>query len=199
MPQNLILASGSVFRRKMLADAGVPCDIVRPGLDERALEAPLLETGALPEDVALVLAGAKAVAVSEAHPERLVLGCDQTLSLGDEIFHKPLDMEAARRQLLKLSGRTHHLHSAAVLARSGEVLWRHGALSAMTMRSLSPAFVGRYCAVAGEEILGSVGAYQVEGLGIRLFERIEGDFFAIVGLPLLPVLSALREHGVLDD
>ncbi len=199
MPANLILASGSVFRRKMLLDAGVPCDAVRPDLDERALEAPLLEAGAAPEDVALALAEAKAVAVSEAHPARLVLGCDQTLVLGGEVFHKPPDMEAARRQLRKLSGQTHHLHSAAVLARNGEVLWRHAARSVMTMRHLSPAFIGRYCAAAGEQILSSVGAYQIEGLGVQLFERIEGDFFAIVGLPLLPVLSALREHGVLDE
>lgn len=198
MTAPLILASGSRFRQKMLADAGVPAEIVPPDLDERALEAPLAESGATPEDVALVLAEAKAVTVSENRPGRWVLGCDQTLSLGEEIFHKPADMEAARRTLLALRGKTHHLNSAAVLARDGEAAWRHMAVARMTMRMLDPAFVGRYLAAAGSGVLASVGAYQVEGPGIQLFERIEGDFFAIVGLPLLPVLAALREYEVID-
>lgn len=194
----LILASASPFRRKMLADAGVPFETVLPEIDERAVDAPLQGTGATPAEVAAVLAEAKALDVAARMPGRLVLGCDQTLSLADEILHKPRDMEDARRHLLALSGRTHHLNSAAVLARDGRTVWRHTAQAAMTMRPLDPAFIGRYLARGGAKALASVGAYQVEGEGAQLFERIEGDFFAIVGLPLLPVLAALRAEGVID-
>ncbi|TIV90116.1 MAG: septum formation inhibitor Maf, partial [Mesorhizobium sp.] len=119
----------------------------------------------------------------------LVLGCDQTLSLGDEVFHKPADMEGARRHLLALSGKTHQLNSAAVLCRDGEVLWRHVGVASLTMRKLDPAFVGRHLARVGAKALGSVGAYQIEGEGIQLFEKIEGDYFTIVGLPLLALLK----------
>lgn len=194
----LILASGSLFRQRLLAEAGVPFEVVLPDLDERAVEAPLRATGATPEAIADVLAQAKAVNVSERMPGLLVLGCDQTLSLGDVIFHKPKDMEGARRHLLALSGRAHHLNSAAVLARDGGPVWRHTAVARMTMRPLDPAFIGRHLARVGEKALSSVGAYQIEGEGAQLFERIEGDFFAIVGLPLLPVLAALRAEGAID-
>lgn len=198
MAETLILASGSPFRRTMLENAGVTVEAIPAALDERALEAPLKDSGASPEDVALVLAEAKALAVSEAHPSRLVLGCDQTLSLGDAIFHKPADMEGARRHLLALSGRTHHLNSAAVLARDGAVLWRHVGVAALTMRKLDPAFIGRHLARVGAGALQSVGAYQIEGEGIQLFEKIEGDYFTIVGLPLLAVLGELRRLGAID-
>lgn len=198
MAETLILASASPFRKAMLENAGVAVEAVPAELDERALEAPLDGSGASPEDVALVLAEAKAFAVSEKHPTALVLGCDQTLSLGDEILHKPADMEAARRRLLALSGRTHHLNSAAVLARGGAVLWRHVGVASLTMRALDPAFVGRHLARVGAKALHSVGAYQIEGEGIQLFDRIEGDFFTIVGLPLLPVLAELRRLGAID-
>lgn len=198
MPEKLILASGSPFRKAMLENAGVAVEAVPPELDERALEAPLKDSGASPEDVALVLAEAKAVAVSERHPGRLVLGCDQTLSLGDEIFHKPADMEGARRHLLALSGKTHHLNSAAVLARDGAILWSHVGVASLTMRKLDPAFVGRHLARVGARALQSVGAYQIEGEGIQLFDRIEGDHFTIVGLPLLAVLAELRSLGAID-
>lgn len=198
MPEKLILASASPFRKAMLENAGVPVEAAPADLDERALEAPLKDSGASPEDVALVLAEAKAVEVSERKPGRLVLGCDQTLSLGDEIFHKPADMEGARRHLLALSGRTHQLNSAAVLARDGRVLWRQVGVASLTMRSLDPAFVGRHLARVGQKALQSVGAYQVEGEGIQLFEKIEGDHFTIVGLPLLAVLAELRRLGAID-
>lgn len=194
----LILASGSAFRQKMLADAGVPFEVALPDLDERAVEAPLRDGGATPAEVAEALAEAKALDVSRRMPDRLVLGCDQTLSLGDELFHKPRDMEGARRHLLALSGRTHHLNSAAVLARNGAAVWRHTEVARMTMRPLEPASIGRYLAAVGEAALASVGAYQIEGAGAQLFERIEGDFFSIIGLPLLPVLAALRAEGVVD-
>jgi septum formation protein len=146
----------------------------------------------------LVLAEAKAVNVSTRKPGALVLGCDQTLSLGDEIFHKPADMEGARRHLLALSGKTHQLNSAAVLARDGKVLWRHVGIASLTMRKLDPAFIGRHLARVGERALQSVGAYQIEGEGIQLFEKIEGDYFTIIGLPLLPLLAELRRCGAID-
>ncbi|WP_187968956.1 Maf-like protein [Aquibium microcysteis] len=194
----IILASASPYRRKLLEDAGLEFTVLKPDLDERAIEAPLARTGVTAEEVALVLAEAKATAVSEARPGALVIGSDQTLSLDDETFHKPADMEGARRHLLKLSGRTHHLNSAVVLARNGEAIWRHVSVARMTMRHLDPGFIGRHLAAVGEVALTSVGAYQIEGRGIQLFETIEGDHFTIVGLPLLPLLSALRELGAID-
>ncbi|MCF6109733.1 Maf-like protein [Mesorhizobium muleiense] len=198
MAEKIILASGSPFRKALLVHAGVPVEAVPAEVDERALEAPLQGSGAWPEDVALVLAEAKATEVSERKPGALVLGCDQTLSLGDEVFHKPADMEAARRHLLALSGKTHQLNSAVVLARDGAVLWRHVGVASLTMRKLDPAFIGRHLARVGAKALSSVGAYQIEGEGIQLFERVEGDYFTIVGLPLLPVLAKLRDLGAID-
>ncbi|MBZ9963786.1 Maf-like protein [Mesorhizobium sp. BR1-1-2] len=198
MTEKIILASGSPFRKAMLLASGIDVEAVAPDVDERALEAPLQGSGASPEDVALVLAEAKATEVSERRPGALVLGCDQTLSLGDEVFHKPADMEGARRHLLALSGKTHQLNSAAVLIRDGEVLWRHVGIASLTMRKLDPAFIGRHLARVGSRALSSVGAYQVEGEGIQLFEKIEGDHFTIVGLPLLPLLAELRTLGAID-
>lgn len=197
MSKAIVLASGSPFRRALLANAGLDFSTVKSAIDERAVEAAI--TGEVtPEDVASILAEAKALDVSERHPEALVIGSDQTLSLGDEIFHKPADMEGARRQLLKLSGKTHSLNSAIVLAQGGETLWRHVGVARLTMRKLEPAFVGRHLARVGAKALESVGAYQIEGEGIQLFDRIEGDYFTIVGLPLLPLLAALRERGAID-
>ncbi|PZV38620.1 Maf-like protein [Mesorhizobium kowhaii] len=198
MTEKIILASGSPFRKAMLVNAGVDVEAVAAAVDERALEAPLQDSGVSPEDVALVLAEAKATEVSERRRGALVLGCDQTLSLGDEVFHKPADMEGARRHLLALSGKTHQLNSAAVLVRDGQVLWRHVGIASMTMRKLDPAFIGRHLARVGAKALASVGAYQVEGEGIELFEKIEGDHFTIVGLPLLPLLAELRDLGAID-
>ena len=182
----------------MLRNAGIPFEAVQPDIDERAAEAPLRGSGATPADVALVLATAKALNVAESRPGTLVLGCDQTLSLGDEVFHKPADMEAARRHLLALSGKTHQLNSAAVLVRDGQQLWSHVGIANLTMRRLTPAFIGQHLARVGERALSSVGAYQIEGEGIQLFERVDGDYFTIVGLPLLAVLAALRDLGAID-
>ena len=198
MAEDIILASGSPFRRKMLADAGVTFSVERPEIDERAVEAPLLDSGATPEEVALILAEAKAVDVSARHPKTIVIGSDQTLSLEGELFHKPSDMEGARRHLLRLSGKTHQLNSAVVLASDGEAFWRHVSVASLTMRALSPAFIGRHLASVGAAALTSVGAYQMEGEGAQLFKHIEGDHFTIVGLPLLPLLAALRERGAID-
>jgi len=198
MVERIVLASGSPFRKAMLEAAGVDVDVVSAKIDERVVEKTLEGTGASPEDVAQVLAEAKALDVSERNPGRLVLGCDQTLSLGDELFHKPKDMEDARRHLLKLSGKTHQLNSAAVLARNGETFWHRVGVANLTMRKLEPAFIGRHLARVGPMALNSVGAYQVESEGIQLFEKIEGDHFTIVGLPLLPLLKELRDLGVID-
>ncbi|MGX7875896.1 Maf-like protein [Mesorhizobium sp. ORM6] len=198
MTEKIILASGSPFRKALLVNAGVDVEAVPADVDERALEAPLQHSGVSPEDVALVLAEAKATEVSERRRGALVLGCDQTLSLGDEVFHKPADMEGARRHLLALSGKTHQLNSAVVLVRDGKVLWRHVGIASMTMRKLDPGFIGRHLARVGAKALASVGAYQVEGEGIQLFEKIEGDHFTIVGLPLLPLLAELRTLGAID-
>ncbi|MCT7376243.1 Maf-like protein [Chelativorans salis] len=194
----IVLASTSPFRRQLLENAGLAVNPVAPEVDERALEAPLEGSGASAEDVALILAEAKAVDVSERYPEEWVVGGDQTLSLEDRMFHKPQDMGGARRHLLALSGRTHQLNSAVVLSRGGGVVWRHVAVARMTMRPLDPGFIGRYLSRVGDKALSSVGAYQVEGEGIQLFEKIEGDYFTIVGVPLLPLLAKLREIGAID-
>jgi septum formation protein len=188
----LILASKSPFRAMILNNAGVPFRAEAANIDERTVEAPLFNSGATPEDVAQVLAEAKAMDVSERFPEEIVLGSDQTLSLGDEVFHKPRDLEEARRHLLRLSGRTHQLNSAMVIAKNGETIWRHLSIARLTMRDLSPEFIGRHLAEIGEGALQSVGAYKYEGRGIQLFEKIEGDYFTIVGLPIIPLLRELR-------
>jgi septum formation protein len=198
MTDRIILASGSPFRKALLANAGVQFSAVPAEIDERAVEAPLQGSGTTPEDVALILAEAKALDVSERNPGALVIGCDQTLSLGDHVFHKPDGMEGARLHLLSLSGKTHQLNSAVVLARDGETLWRNVSVARLTMRKLDPAFIGRHLARVGDKALASVGAYQIEGEGIQLFEKIEGDYFTIVGLPLLPLLAALRDLGAID-
>ncbi|BDA86861.1 Maf-like protein [Aureimonas sp. SA4125] len=198
MTKGILLASGSSFRRDMLRKAGVDITVEASTLDERALEAPLQQSGTSPEDVALILAEAKAMDVSGRHPGLLVIGADQTLSLGDRVFHKPADMEAARRNLLALSGQTHRLNSAVVLVRDGTVVWRHVGVAELTMRALDPRFIGRYLAAVKERALGSVGAYQIEAEGIQLMERVEGDIFTIIGLPLLPLLAELRALGEID-
>lgn len=198
MPETVVLASGSPFRRKMLEDAGVAVEAVPANIDERAVEAAVEGSGVTPQELAAILAEAKALDVSERMPGRLVIGADQTLSLGDEVLHKPADMDAARRRLLLLSGKTHELNSAVVAARDGAVLWRHVGVARLTMRDLAPGFVGRHLSRVGDKALSSVGAYQIEGEGIQLFEAVEGDHFTIVGLPLLPLLGELRRLGAID-
>jgi septum formation protein len=141
---------------------------------------------------------AKAAAVSEARPADLVIGADQVAALAGERLVKPENMETARRQLLKLCGKTHALHSAVAVARGGEILWQHAETAHLTMRPLTPAYVGRYLAEVGQAALESVGAYQLEGRGIQLFDSIDGDYFAILGLPLLPLLAFLRSEGVVE-
>jgi septum formation protein len=194
----LVLASASRIRQTLLENAGLAFTVMPASIDERAAEQPLIDAGAPPEDLALALAMVKATTVSGARPDDLVIGADQVLAFEGERMTKPADMEAARRQLLKLSGKTHELHSAVVCARGGEVVWQHLATAHLKMRKLDPAEIGRYLAAVGTDAMSSVGAYQVEGRGIRLFEAIEGDYFAILGLPLLPLLAYLRSAGIID-
>ncbi|MBK8456194.1 MAG: Maf-like protein [Phyllobacteriaceae bacterium] len=198
MYKPVILASQSPIRKTLLAGAGIEFATDSARIDERAVESALAGSGATPADLAEVLAVAKAEETSLRHPGALVIGCDQTLSLGDEVLHKCPDMEAARRRLLQLSGKTHELNSAVAIAVDGDAVWRQTVIARMTMRSLSPAFIGRHLDAAGEKALGSVGAYQIEGEGINLFEAIDGDFFTIAGLPLLPLLAELRRLGAID-
>lgn len=193
--QPLILASRSAIRRQMLEAAGLPVEVASADVDERALEDAERRAGAGPAEVALALAIAKARAVSVTRPGRLVLGADQTLDLEGEALHKPTGLDAAAVQLRRLAGRSHALHSAAALVRDGQVMARAVDSARLTMRPLDSAMIARYLAAAGEGVLGSVGAYQLEGLGVHLFARIEGDHFTILGLPLTVLLDRLRELG----
>jgi len=198
MTTRIILASASPFRLAMLRNAGIETEANPSRIDERAVEEAVGDAAISPENLAWILAEAKAEEVSERFPGALVIGSDQTLSLGDEVLHKAADMEEARRRLLKLSGKTHHLNSAVVLARDGKALWGHVSVASMAMRKLDPAYVGRYLSRVGDQVLRSVGVYQIEGEGIQLFDSIEGDHFTIVGMPLLPLVAELRRLGAID-
>lgn len=195
---NLILASGSRHRAMVLENAGLTFAQIPSELDERAVEAPLAQANVLPEDRAEILAEAKAIDVAERHSGHLVIGCDQILSLAGKVLHKVNTIEDAQARLLDLQGRTHMLHSGIVLVRDGETLWRHVAACTMTMRVMDPGFIGRHLADVGEAALSSVGAYQIEGRGAQLFEKIEGDLFSVIGVPLLPLLEELRRLKVID-
>ncbi|BCB17415.1 Maf family protein [Bosea sp. ANAM02] len=192
-PEPLILASGSATRRDMLLAAGIPVEVIKPEIDERAVEKPLVDRGVPADQVAAALACAKALAVSRDRPGRFVLAADQTLTCEGVSFHKPEDLAAAERQIASLAGRSHELHSAFVIACDGAPLAEGLEVARLTMRPLQPDFIARYLAVAGAAALSSVGGYQVEGPGAQLFDTIEGDHFTILGLPLLAVLAALRE------
>jgi septum formation protein len=196
----LILASESKSRARILEAAGLAFIIEPPGLDEATMrQAVSGEELLAPHDVAEVLARAKAEAVSDLARQAYVVAGDQILALGDTILSKPDNMEAARRQLLVLSGKTHSLHTSVAVATNGAAIWAETTIATLTMRKLSPEFIGRYLAAAGDEVLSSVGAYQIEGLGVQLFEKIEGDYFSILGLPLLPLLDTLRREGVIES
>lgn len=196
--RRIVLASASRTRREMLTAAGVRFEIRPADVDERAIREALTAGGATiePGDIAEVLARAKAEAVSEKDPTALVIGADQVLALGDAIFEKPADIFAAREALEQLRGRTHQLHAAVVLAENGEVTWAASDQAHLTVRNFSPRFLTDYLAAAGERVCESVGAYQLEGLGVNLFERIEGDYFTILGMPLLPLLAEMRARGL---
>jgi nucleoside triphosphate pyrophosphatase len=194
--QPLILASQSRVRQMLLANAGIECEAVAADIDERAIQ----KQSELrrPAEVAALLALQKARAVAQNHPERMVLGADQTLALGDRLFDKPAGRLEAAAQLRALSGNTHELHSAVALIDHGRVLDQRVSAARMTMRPLSDQAIENYLDAAGTAVTTSVGAYQFEGLGVHLFERIEGDHFTILGLPLLLLLPTLRDNGVIE-
>jgi len=197
---DLILASASPTRQAMLRAAGVAFVADPAAVDEDETRASLKAERAPPRAIAEALAELKARRVAHRHSGTLVLGCDQVLAMspeiGAEMLDKPADMAAARAQLRLLSGRAHHLISVAVVVRDGQRLWHHAGMARLTVRPLSDCFIDSYLASVGTDALGSVGAYRLEGPGAQLFSSVEGDFFTVLGLPLLPLLGFLREHGV---
>lgn len=195
-PQPLVLASKSDIRGKILAAAGLRFGIRPAQIDERGVEA---KAGAVDAAAAAaLLARAKADAVAATQTGHLVLGCDQTLALGNTRFSKPANRTEAAQQLRALRGQTHALHSALALVRDGKVLFELTDTARLTMRDFSDRFLDDYLDMAGDTALSSVGGYQLEGIGIHLFERVEGDYFTILGLPLLPLLAYLRKNGFVD-
>lgn len=192
----LVLASTSAARQRILRAAGLRFTAEASYVDETSVIESLAAERAKPRDVADALAELKAVKISNRHPEATVIGADQVLSLGTEMFQKPGGRDQARAQLLRLRGRTHVLSSAVCVARGGSVVWRVVEEARLTMRAFSDEFLDAYLVDAGEDILGSVGAYHVEGLGVQLFSKVEGDVFTIQGLPLLPLIDFLRTHGM---
>jgi len=197
--REIVLASGSRARREMLAAAGLHFTVQAADVDEPAIRARLLKDDASvePKRIAAVLAAAKAEDVSGKIGGSLIIGADQVLALGDELLSKAPNMEAARAALRKLRGRTHELHSAVAIAEKGKVTWAHVATARLTMRDFSDAFLDDYLLRAGDRVGQSVGAYELEGIGVQLFDRIEGDYFTILGLPLMPVLAELRVRGII--
>ena len=198
---SIALASSSPTRQRLLRSAGIEFQAITALVDEAVVRETLTADGETiePGDMAEILARAKAEDVSARHPDAVVIGADQVLSLGDEVFNKPGMLDAARDTLLALRGRTHQLHTAVAIAENGETSWVFVDTAHMTMRDFSPVFLGRYLALAGGEVLDSVGAYQLEGPGIQLFEKVDGDFFSILGLPFLPLLRELRARKVITE
>jgi septum formation protein len=191
----LILASRSQARQALLANAGINVEAVPAEIDERAVQQ---ASGlAAPGDIAALLAREKALAVSMHHSGSFVIGADQTLALGERLFSKPAGRAEAAQQLHALAGHRHDLHSAVAVARDGKILFADANTARMTMRRLGKAEIDVYLDQAGDAVTSSVGAYQIEGLGVHLFERIEGDHFTILGLPLLPLLAFLRSQQLL--
>ncbi len=191
----LVLASQSRARQMLLANAGIRFEAVAAAIDERAVAQSSRLSA--PGDIAVLLARQKALAVSARQAGRFVVGADQTLALGERLFSKPAGRAQAAEQLRALAGQSHELHSAVAVARDGKTLFEAIAIARMTMRGLSEAEIDAYLDEAGEAVTTSVGAYQLEGLGVNLFERIEGDHFTILGLPLLPLLAFLRRERLL--
>jgi septum formation protein len=197
----VVLASSSQTRRRLLEDAGLAVEALAPRVDEDEVKLALKAEGATAIQVAETLAELKARRVGERLPPAggpgpLVIGADQMLVCEDAWFDKPADRAAARDQLLALSGKTHTLETAVCVVRDGGRIWHHNARARLTMRAFGAAFVDRYLDAAGDAVLASVGGYRLEGLGAQLFARVEGDFFTVLGLPLLPLLDLLRSNGV---
>jgi septum formation protein len=192
----LILASQSPARQALLANAGIAFEAIPAELDELAIQ--LASALSAPGEIAALLARDKALFVSANHHDRFVVGADQTLILGERLFSKPAGRAQAAAQLRALAGQSHELHSAVAVVRDGEILFEDVSIARMTMRPLDDNAISAYLDAAGAAVTTSVGAYQLEGLGVHLFERIEGDHFTILGLPLLPLLKFLRSQGLLQ-
>jgi septum formation protein len=198
MAAGLILASNSASRKMLMTGAGLAFTTQAADIDERQIEAEWTARDAAPSDIAVALAEAKAVAVSQTAPEAYVIGSDQVLSLHGRLLHKPKDMDEAGQHIRAMSGTTHHLNCGIAIAHRGKVVWSDVSIAQMTMRSISETFLQNYLTISGEGILGSVGAYHFEGPGIQLFEKIEGDYFTILGLPMLTLLAGLRKLDLID-
>ena len=197
MSQPLLLASASVIRRDLLISAGVSVEALPARIDESSMRASLLAAGAPPRDIADALAEAKARKMSDKHPDRMVLGCDQVLEHRGEILSKPFSLEDARAQIMRLSGDRHRLLSAAVLYEAGKPVWRHVGVVRLTMREISEPYLDDYLARNWDSIRHSVGGYKLEEEGARFFTRIEGDYFTVLGLPMLELLAYLTLRGVI--
>lgn len=195
--QPLILGSSSSTRRAILEGVGIPVEVKHPHVDEQAIVTSLLTERRDPNEIAVALAHAKAEAVVRKHPDRLVLSADQTLDLENSLLMKPKDRTSAALQLSRLRGKTHYLHSAVVLRRGETVLWAGFQSATMRMRNFSDEVLLTYLEVMGDKLLTSVGCYQIEGFGALLFDEVEGEHTTILGLPLYPVLHALRDAGSL--
>lgn len=194
----LVLASKSISRRQILENAGVPFDWIDANIDEDEIKQQGLGDHLSPDDIALKLAHAKAERIFDENPDALVLGCDQILVCDGDIYDKPIDTNQAREHLIRFRGRTHHLISAMTLLKSDAESWRFCDHATLTVRDISDPFLDEYLKSEGDSILSSVGAYRLEGRGIQLFDDIVGNYFTILGLPLLPLLSELRRRGVLE-
>jgi septum formation protein len=197
--KEIILASTSATRLAMLEAAGLALRVVAPEVDERPVKVKLAATRARAETLATTLAELKAVAVSKQFPEALVIGADQVLDCDGKLFDKPVGRDGAKRQLKDLRGKRHRLLSAVAVATGGEVAWKHVAAASLSMRVFSDAFLDSYLERAGDDVLGSVGAYRIEGLGAQLFAKVDGDQSTILGLPLLPLLDHLRLAGAIGS
>jgi septum formation protein len=191
----LILASASRSRARMLKNAGISTEAIASGVDEDAIKQDGLVDGLLMDDIAMALAQAKALAISAQHPNALVIGADQILVCEGQYYDKPRDMTEARKHLQALSGKRHELLTAACVAAGNEIVWQHISAPQLRMRVLDESFIATYLETAGPMVMESVGAYQLEGRGAQLFDHVDGDFFSILGLPLLPLLAFLREQG----
>ncbi len=197
MTTGLILASASVVRARLLENAGIPFEICASGVDESYIKQQ--RAGEKAQEIAMALAVAKAMDVARENADALVIGADQILECEGQLFDKPSDMAGARSHLQNLQGKTHRLLTAASVVREGETIWSHLETPALTMRHLTEGFIDDYLSDVGSAALTSVGAYQLEGRGAQLFDRIDGDFFSILGLPLLPLLAFLRDQSLLPE